>query len=169
MKKIIALLLLFTCIAFSCERDDICDENKPTTPRIVVEFRDFALTENTKNVSKLRIEDVDDPTRVLDGYNIVTEDQMLLPLKTNASETKYRVYKNYVNTDGTITGNDDIITIQYSTTEVYVSRACGYKTIFNNVAIIIENDSDNWMEFALAENDNQSVINEDEIHYTIHH
>lgn len=167
MKKIITILLLFVCIAFSCERDDICDEDTPTTPRMVVEFRDVTLTDNPKNVTGLRIEDFEDTTHVLDGYSITSEDQMLLPLKTDTNETKYRVYRDYV--DETTTGNPDLITIQYSTTEIYVSRACGYKTIYNNVEIIIEPDSDNWMEFAAPENDNQSVNNEDEIHFTIRH
>ncbi|WP_052158196.1 DUF6452 family protein [Lacinutrix jangbogonensis] len=169
MKKIITLLLLFFCIAFSCERDDICDEDTPTTPRMIVEFRDVTLTDNPKNVTKLRVEDFDDATRVLEGYDIVTEDQMILPLRTDANETKYRVYRDYVDTNGTISGNPDVITIQYGTKEVYVSRACGYKIIFENVEIIIEPDTDNWMDFAPSENDNQSVINEDEIHFTIRH
>ncbi|MEJ6791865.1 MAG: hypothetical protein QNK89_03775 [Lacinutrix sp.] len=174
MKKIATLLLLLICIAFSCERDDLCDEDTPTTPKMVVEFRDLILSNNTKNVTKLRVEDADDATRVLTDYNSVTEDQMLLPLITNIEEletgiTKYRVYKDYENEDGTITGNDDVIYIEYSTREIYVSRACGYKTIFENVEIIIEDDGDNWMEFAVPENDNQSVINEDKIHFTIRH
>lgn len=175
MKKITTLLLLFISIAFSCERDDLCDENTPTTPRLVVEFRDNTLTDDLKNVTKLRVEDAEDATRFLTEYNSVTEDQMILPLKTNFDEletgiTKYRVYKDYtVLTDGTIQGNDDIITIAYSTKEVYVSRACGYKTVFENVEIIIEDDGDNWMKFAAPENDNQSVTNENEIHFTIRH
>ncbi|AUC81681.1 DUF6452 family protein [Lacinutrix sp. Bg11-31] len=172
MKKIITLLLLFVCIAFSCERDDICPEDTPTTPRMVVEFRNVTAIDNTKNVAGLRIEDFDDATRTLDDdHSITSEDQMLLPLKTDANETKYRVYKSYANTDGTITGNPDVITITYDTEEIYVSRACGYKTIYKNVLLTItpEAGTDNWMIFAAPENDNQSVINEDEIHYTIRH
>lgn len=178
MKKTITLLLLFISLAFSCERDDICDEDTSTTARMIVEFRDVTLTDNPKNVTGLRVEDFDDDTRVLTGYNDVTEDQMILPLKTDADVTKYRVYRDYnIDDNGTVndetddfqTGNPDIITIEYSRNEVYVSRACGFKTVFENVEIIIEPDTDNWMLFAPAENDNQSVINEDEIHFTIRH
>ena len=169
MKKITTLLLFLICIAYSCERDDICDEDTPTTPRMVVEFRDNILNENPKNVAQLRVEDFDDAERVLEGYNAVTEDQMLLPLKTDAGETKYRVYKDYVDNNGTISGNPDVITITYNTKDVYVSRACGFKTIFENIIFTIETDSNNWMLFAAQENDNQTVINEDEIHYTIRH
>lgn len=169
MKKIITVLLLFICIAFSCERDDICSQDTPTTPSVIIEFRDNSLNNNPKNVSRLRVEDFNNSTRVLESYNVVTEDQMILPLKTDTNETKYRVYRDYANNDGTITGNEDIITIQYSNTQVYVSRACGYKNTFENVEIIIEDDLDNWMLFAAPENDNQSVTNEDETHFTIRH
>jgi len=167
MKKTLVILLLFICIAFSCERDDLCPEDTPTTPSLIVEFRNNILNENPKNVTRLRVEDFDDATRVLEAYNIVTEDQIILPLKTDANETKYRVYRDYV--DETNTGNPDVITIQYSTTQIYVSRACGFKSNFENVEILIENDSNNWMLFAAPENDNQIVTNEDEIHFTIRH
>lgn len=173
MKKILSILLLIICISFSCERDDICDEDTPTTPRMIVEFRDVTLTDNPSNVTGLRVEDLDE--RVLEDFNDVTEDQMILPLQTDRDEmgigvTKYRVYRDYeVLADGTISGNPDIITIEYAVEDVYVSRACGFKTVFKNIVLIIEPDSDNWMEFALPENDNQTVINEDEIHFTIRH
>ena len=171
MKKIATLLLLFVCIAFSCEKDDICPEDTPTTPSLIVEFRDFTLIDNTKSVTGLRIEDFVDSTHVLGDHSSTSEVQMILPLKTDALETKYKVYRDYVDTDGVITGNPDVITITYETKEVYVSRACGYKIIFENVLLTItpETTSDNWMLFAAPENDNQSVINEDEIHYTIRH
>ncbi|WP_055445625.1 DUF6452 family protein [Lacinutrix mariniflava] len=171
MKKTATLLLLFVCIAFSCEKDDICPEDTPTTPSLIVEFRDFTLIDNTKSVTGLRIEDFVDSTHVLGDHSSTSEVQMILPLKTDALETKYKVYRDYVDTDGVITGNPDVITITYETKEVYVSRACGYKIIFENVLLTItpETTSDNWMLFAAPENDNQSVINEDEIHYTIRH
>jgi hypothetical protein len=140
---------------------------------MIVEFRDVTLTENPSPVTGLRVEDLDE--RVLEDYNDVTEDQMILPLQTDRDEmgvgvTKYRVYReSEVLADGTISGNPDIITIEYAVEDVYVSRACGFKTVFKNIVLIIEPDSDNWMEFALPENDNQTVINEDEIHFTIRH
>jgi len=33
--RTLLLILLFT--TYSCERDDLCDENTPTTPRMIVE------------------------------------------------------------------------------------------------------------------------------------
>ncbi|WP_290696524.1 DUF6452 family protein [Lacinutrix sp.] len=175
MKKITTLLLLFICIALSCERDDICSEDTPTTPRMIVEFRDLILTDNPKNVTGLRVEDFEDDTRLLEDFNNVIADQIVLPLDTNRDElgvgiTKYRVYRDYeVLADGTIEGNPDVITIEYGVEDVYVSRACGFKTTYKNIVITIEPDADNWMLFVAPENDNQTVTNENEIHFTIRH
>jgi hypothetical protein len=46
MKNKIALsvLFLFTVCFSSCEKDDICDANTPTTPQLVIEFYDAVNT-----------------------------------------------------------------------------------------------------------------------------
>ena len=71
--------------------------------------------------------------------------------------------------DGVIDGNEDIITINYSTEQVYVSRACGYKTIFKNVTLTINNDGDNWIQSKESINDNQSVEDEKAAHFKLFH
>lgn len=38
MKKILYFLLVFTFGLSSCEKDDICDANTPTTPRMLISF-----------------------------------------------------------------------------------------------------------------------------------
>ncbi|TYC14895.1 hypothetical protein ES677_05810 [Bizionia gelidisalsuginis] len=179
MKKIIALLLLALTITLSCERDDICSGETPTTPRLIIDFLDLSTItlENPKNVTKFRAETVDD-MRVLDDYNIKTIDQVILPLKTNDTVTKFRFYKDYAisdndtpddTSDDFITGNPDIITIEYATENVYVSRACGYKSIFKNITITVEDDGDNWVQVIQPVNDNQTIENEDNPHFNIFH
>jgi hypothetical protein len=174
----ITLLAIISITLFTCERDDLCDEDTPTTPRMIFEFRDVAIPENTKNAIGLRVEDPDDSARFLEDYNDVSTLQMIIPLKTDADETKYVVYKNYnIDDNGTAndtsddfqTGNADTLTITYSREDIYVSRACSYKTTFKNITVTIEPDSDNWMLFQEQTNDNQTVINEDETHWKIRH
>ena len=41
MKKIISFLLLFAFGLSGCEKDDICDANTPTTPRLIISFYDY--------------------------------------------------------------------------------------------------------------------------------
>ncbi len=177
--------LLFVLIAnYSCERDDLCPETTQTTARLVIEAFDVSLPDDSKNVFGLRIEGIDDEGNgigVLDGYNVVTSNELILPLRTDSDVTKYKLHQDYtVNDNGTpddtgddfIEGNEDIITITYIREEVFVSRACGYRTVFNNVQIRIDVDdvdNDEWIFSIRTENDNQIVENEAEAHFILLH
>ena len=70
--------------------------------------------------------------------------------------------------DGDLTtGNFDVITANYVGEDVYVSRACGYKTVFNNLALNLEPDSDNWV--INSEILNSTVKDETKAHVKIFH
>ena len=173
MKKTLALLLLcFTLI--NCEKDDICPETTETTPKLHIAFYDNSITnEDTfKNIDKLRVTGVGHPTSAfLPGYDGTKEGlkELYLPLKTNADITQYVLHRGYKIDNNVVLGNPDTISINYSRKDVYVSRACGYKTIFENVAITLKSDSDNWIKIVQEENENQTVEHETDIHYKIYH
>lgn len=167
MKKIIALLLLITAF-YSCERDDICPASTPTTPHLYIKFFDVAEPDETKKITNLLIQGLDNDNNGLELYQLVSSaDSIALPLRTidndddplNGITTKFRLHKNYVynindpddETDDTISGNEDIISIKYTTEDVYISRACGYKTIFVNVEMELEPDDDNWIQLIQIE------------------
>ncbi|GGG50382.1 DUF6452 family protein [Bizionia arctica] len=177
MKKIIALLLL--CFAVTnCEKDDICSESTETTPNMHVAFYSITIPSDDipKSVTKLRITGVgnsevlsiNDGATIYNGASDVTE--AYLPLKTTENNTQYVLHKNYsVDEDDVVLGNPDTISIDYIRKEVFVSRACGYKIIYENVVLTVLDDGDNWIQLALAANDNQTVENEEEIQYKIYH
>jgi len=176
MKKIFAIIFLITVVS-NCERDDICPENTPTTPSLIIGLYDISLQESPKNVFKLRVQGVDN-TSVLEGYDVVTTDKIVLPLKTDAQSTQFKLHIDYEyddngtpsdTSDDIILGNEDIITITYATEQIYVSRACGYKTVFRNVAVLRETDDDNWIQLIQSVNDNQSVEDETAEHFKIFH
>ena len=50
-----------------------------------------------------------------------------------------------LDTDTTTNSNIDIIEISYTSEFVYVSRACGYKSIFNNLNMILEPGTEAWI------------------------
>lgn len=153
-----------------CEPDDICPESTPTTPSLIIRFYDISNQESKKSVVKLRIQGVGNDSP-LTNYNVVTTDSIVLPLKTDAASTQYKLYKDYafVNDTTPPNGNQDIITFNYTTKQVYVSRACGYKTIFENVTLTIEPDTDNWIKQKESLNDNQSVEDEKAAHFKLFH
>ncbi len=179
--SVFIIVLLFVLIGnYSCERDDLCPEATQTTASVVIETFDALLPDQNKNVFGLRIQGVDNDN-VLEGYNIVSSGRLVLPLRTDADETSYRLHQDYEvddndtpedPSDDITLGNEDIITITYIREDVYVSRACGYKTVFNNVRIIREDamvDPDRWINRIQAENDNQIVENEAEAHFKLFH
>ncbi|TXG39420.1 DUF6452 family protein [Seonamhaeicola maritimus] len=171
---IIAVVIGFT---ISCERDDICPESTPTTPRLIIDLYDNDNQENQKNVFNLVVIGIDNDF-ILSGYEFTTADDLVLPLKTDANTTRYRLVKDAsINDNGTpndpdddfIEGNIDIITINYSREDVYVSRACGYKTIFDNITLNIEADGDNWLLSTQDLTDNEPITNEDATHFNMFH
>lgn len=173
-KNIIIPLLAICFASLSCEKDDICSESTETTPSMHIAFYDinFPSTETPKNVKKLRITGIGDPDPgVLPDYDgSKSTKDAYLPLKTTESTTHYILHEDYkLDDNGNVLGNPDTITVSYVRKEIYVSRACGYKTIYENVVITVEDDGDKWIQLLQAENDNQTVENESDIHYKIYH
>ncbi|NJX15470.1 DUF6452 family protein [Tamlana crocina] len=187
-KILIISVLLLAALSISCERDDICPASTPTTPHLIIDFLDVNNNDNPKNVFGLLIIDtlttdtllVTDLNikSILPGYGFISESTILLPLKTDANTTQFVLFKEAeINDNGTeedtsddfIEGNPDVITINYSREQVFVSRACGYKTIFKNVTLTIEPDEDNWMLSRQPLTDNQSVEDETTTHFNITH
>ena len=178
MKKVFLLIAMLIIVGnFSCERDDLCPESTQTTARLVMEAYDVSIPDDSKNIFNLRIEGVDNDGNgigALEDYDVVSTSSIVLPLRTDQDYTVYKMHSNYSEDDeGNVTGgNEDIITITYIRDDVFVSRACGYKTVFSNVQIRIDAegiDDDEWIQLILAENDNQTVDNESEVHFTLYH
>ncbi len=168
MKKI--FLLLLVAFAFSsCEKDDICDAGTSTTPRLVIEFYDSLIATPTfKNVTNLKAvangmtEGIvfnntlasTNPLRYLTNTN-----KIFLPLDPSATTTSYTLTNNF----GAFNANADVVTFNYTKKEVYVSRACGYKYLFNLTntnSNILTADIDNWIKNILIVKPNLETENE---------
>ena len=182
MKKISLLILMMFIVGnYSCERDDICPGSTPTTPRLLIDFLDSTDQDNMKNVFDLVVIGVENNTTLespLSDYVFVDTDNVILPLKTTDNTTEYILVKEAtVNDNGTpddtsddfVDGNQDRIEISYSREQVFVSRACGFKTVFKNVTLTIVDDGDNWMLSKTPLTDNQSVEDETTTHFNITH
>jgi len=134
MKKIYTSLLIVLLILSGCEKDDICADE--TTPRLIIEFYDLSNPANLKNVLNLKVKaegatdyiifnkslPIDDEDRYLFSGN-----KLELPLKINDSITKYRLI---LNSTSTANANEDCLQFNYTPQNIFVSRACGFKTIF---------------------------------------
>lgn len=178
--KIFGILSLMLLIVWSCERDDICSENTVTTPRLVIDFYDIANPDEEKPVTRLRVIGLDGegtPVDTLSLENGPDPRQIKLPLRFQEADTltitRYLLERNsdLASDDNPDTNsNTDMIEIRYTPEFVYVSRACGFKSIFQfgfNGSLLKVNDEDNWI--ISTEQLIQIVDNEDEVHYILYH
>jgi hypothetical protein len=159
LKKIFYLLFCFCLIILvlsGCEKDDICAEETPTTPELILRFYDLASQNDTKNVTGLFAYGLDDENNVIpfNGLTIGTNDSIAIPLRVDTNSTRFVLHKDFEiddngtpddNTDDFLLGNPEVINVNYEREDVYVSRACGYKTIFNNISFSVDLDGDNWI------------------------
>lgn len=161
MKKIIALLL----IAFSfsgCEKDDICDPATSTTPGVVIEFYDVDNPNTLQAVTNLRVV-APGFTNAVAGTTGVSK--ITVPIKTTVDTTTLEFIENGADTD-TTNDNTDVLTFTYTRETIYVSRACGYKVIFdltNTNTNLVATDADNWIDHIVITQPNIETENETHI------
>ncbi len=168
----IVITLAIIGVILGCERDDICAETTSTTPNLIIDLYNATDTEKKKNVADLYVIGVNQ-NAPLSNYNIVSTNKLILPLRTDIDSTQYILRKGTkLNNDGTINtavGNVDTLTIKYTRNEIYVSRACGYKTIFENTSLTIKKDTDNWILSRISLLDNNTLKDETKTHFNIYH
>lgn len=176
-KKILMLLVLI--ITFSaCEKDDVCTEE--TTPRLIIEFYDITNNANAKNVVDLKVKADGAPDYMVFNELLPTTDQsrylfngnkLQLPLKVGENSTTYHLIYNSNSTTGK---NEDILLFNYTPENVFVSRACGYKTIFtldnpNGVTVSDASPADGlWLQQANINTLTTNITTENETHIKIY-
>ncbi|MDO6492047.1 MULTISPECIES: DUF6452 family protein [unclassified Cellulophaga] len=147
MKKIgiLAAIILFTGFT-SCEKDDICVDGD--TALLIINFYDFEAEEETeKAVAKLRVVGEGKDTTVDTVVDRTDLKTISIPLRINETSTTYNLISNSAdNEDGDETGNTDTVTFNYTTKEVYISRACGYVIHYNDLTSTLTADADNWIK-----------------------
>lgn len=173
MKKTI-LLLLILCFSFSgCEKDDICDANTVTTPRLVITFYDINNPTVEKSVSNLSIfGDGMEEAVTYSGSTLINGSTVSIPLKVNATTTTFHFILNYGSTNVAALPNEDIIQFNYKPENIFVSRACGFKTNYTLDAFTPFVHSDaatpdlKWMQYVAV--DKYIIANENETHLEIY-
>jgi hypothetical protein len=150
MRKYLILLIILSFTLVNCEKDDICIET--TTPKLIVVFYNNEIPDAKKVVASLTVS-VDGKENVYENKSL---DSIAIPLDLTQNSTLYK-FKS-----GTIT---DSILFTYDRKDVFVSRSCGYKTIFENLQIASR--SSNWIKNDIIKN--TTIDNETAAHLTIFH
>lgn len=161
MKRISSLFLILLSFS-SCEKDDICDATTASTPRIVIEFYNTATTPIVRNVTNLKVVG----EGIANYYLFNTVSKIKLPLKTSADVTKFSFI---INSTDSATQNEDLIELNYTRKNVFISRACGFKTLYylNATNPLLLTDSvvndGNWIQNITIETSNIETENETHI------
>ena len=129
MRKYYLLLTLIALLVSSCEKDDFCIE--PITPNMVIRFYNATNITQTKPVVNLSV----NPEGFDELYSNANLDSILIPLDVTSNQIIYNLSSE---------SNIDVITINYDVEEVFVSRSCGFKAIFNNVSVTSDVSND-WI------------------------
>ena len=163
MKKIafIALSLLLAVSFWNCEKDDICAEGTPVTPRVIIEFFDATNQTTPKNVTNLGVIALG----FTEGFAFNGTNKIEVPLRTNVDITELDFVLNGADNDP---ANDETVTLtfNYERSNVFISRACGYKTIFNLTNVLPTDFTGTWVSSLTIEQPN--IINENETHIKIY-
>lgn len=151
-----------------CQKDDICSESTSTTALLIIGFYDSNNPSESKDVVGFNLiaEGVSDSLYV----SPQTTDSIAIPLKTFQAFTRYKFMINLEEEENNpVSTNVDEVEFGYLPHEVYVSKACGFKTEFLDLQAVVqpENPGENWIEDIIVER--TTVKDETRAHIIIFH
>ena len=183
MKKIFLIVFVLALSFSGCEKDDICDASTNTTPRLVIDFYDNTDPTLTKNLINLKVIGDGMPEGIVFNESgtpitkyLTSGSSIKIPLKLTTDSTKYSLILNSNATDPSLIFTD-VLEFNYSRKTLFVSRACGYKVLFDlNTDITLPNafvlnanpatNEGNWIKDIVVEKYN--LENENETHIKIY-
>ncbi|WP_299254640.1 DUF6452 family protein [uncultured Aquimarina sp.] len=174
MKLYKTLILVICCFAAiylnsSCERDDICAEDTPTTPMLIIKFIEDGTVSDIKQPNELQVKAVGFDN-ILDFTT--NQDSIMIPLRIDAllTDFEFTIDSDVDEDDNTDeTPNTDTLSFQYTPIEEYVSSACGFKVTYNGLteSLTQEGSNQNWIKDITIQEGN--VTNETAAHVFIFH
>lgn len=133
MMKPIKLLFLFSFFVFlySCEDDEICIESLTSKLNTSVTAKDST---SVFSLSNLKVTDITrDKNEVVFTDSTATSFKVSLPI--NDSIVTYKIDLAFASSDSlqTKAAVSENLTVNYKTTNEYVSKACGFKAVYKDI------------------------------------
>ncbi len=168
MKKSMRFLILTvaTLFSLSCERDDICIDE--ITPKLIIRFYDFENPELFKDVANLKVTIEGGEGDYVNETITSLTDSIALPINVEGNQTRYTLTLQATDILEQ-EENPDILEITYTQEDLFVSRSCGYKAIFNDVGTDLEEDDDNWIIEIVPQSAPLDITDESKAHVKIYH
>ncbi len=152
---------LLIILILKCEKDDICLEGTPGTPRLIIRFFDQNEKIIPKPLSNLTIKALSKD----EDYIVFSGDSLGIPLKLISNSTIYTfAYLDVSDNQEKI----DTLKFNYKREDYYVNRACGFLSnlIFTNPALEILDKESIFLGFKIL---NDTIKNENQAHLAIYH
>lgn len=141
MKKIVLICSLIGLLV-GCQYNDVCNEDVPDTPKLVIKFYDHEFPDNLKEVPNFNVISPDADSFYFE--NPINDTIAKIPLKSNASSTTYQFIIHQGDEDNSEL--IDTITFEYTTDITFIDRACGFKTEFYDLNINESTLTNNWIK-----------------------
>ncbi len=156
-------LLLFLSLFFlHCEKDDVCNEGTPGTPRLVIRFYDKENPAEIKRLPGITIQEINQENPIF--YSEF--DSIALPLDLTQSYTRYAFVLSS-ETD-TITLADTLQFNIQNRRDIYTRRACGYRAEYELAQPpVTPINTPSWFYDATILID--TIQNEERAHLAIYH
>ena len=161
MFKRISFYSLLIIFIFNCEKDDICLEGTPGTPRLIIRFFDQNEKIIPKPLSNVTVKALSKD----EDYVVFSGDSLGIPLKLISNSTIYTfTYIDVLNNQEKI----DTLKFNYKREDYYVNRACGFLSnlIFTTPALEILDKESIFLGFKIL---NDTIKNENQAHLAIYH
>lgn len=148
---------------FACEKDDICNEGTPGTPKLVIRFYDQENPTEAKDLPGIKIQYI---ARDYPIYEKTTNDSIALPMDLTSNATRYAFI--LPTSTASLTIADTLQFNHHNRIDEYTRRACGYKASFQltNPPVSVTNSA-SW--FIRAEILTDTIRNEEQAHLAIYH
>ena len=152
--------------AMSCEKDEICLED--STPHLIVRFYNQNIPDELKSVLNLEV-NIEGIEGEYENETItVFTDSIAIPLVVTENRTRF-IFTLPGDEEEGVEDNLDTITLIYTQEDIFVSRSCGYKTVYHDAIITLTQDDDNWIKFLEPTADPLEIIDENLAHVKIYH
>ena len=161
MFKRISFYSLLIIFIFNCEKDDICLEGTPGTPRLIIRFFDQNEKIIQKPLSNVTVKALSKD----EDYVVFSGDSLGIPLKLISNSTIYTfTYLDVLDNQEKI----DTLKFNYKREDYYVNRACGFLSnlIFTTPALEILDKESIFLGFKIL---NDTIKNENQAHLAIYH
>ena len=164
-RAFLLILLLGAFLMAACEKDDICVDGD--TPLLILRFYDAQNPDNFKSVTSLRIIGAGQSGPVDTFTDRSNTDSVAIPLRADQSLTQFLLILDSADEEDAETGNIDTLNFQYTTQDVFISRACGFVANYIDLNPELNPDAENWIQN--IEVVNAFVTKQDSAHVKIFH